>query len=114
MTQGLRTFAEQVRALRAGSDEKGKIVTNARGGQSWHNYGLAVDVCFITGGIPDWNALLYKRIGVWARIAGLEWGGKWKSIVDLPHVQKIDGMATKEALALYKKGGLKAVWERVK
>lgn len=114
VTQGLRTFAEQDALFAQGRTKKGKVVTNARGGSSWHNYGLAVDFAFVTKGEIDWTDSLYRKIGGWAKTAGLEWGGNWKSITDLPHVQQIDGMNTKTALALYNKGGVKAVWEKIK
>lgn len=43
----LRTFAEQDKLYAQGRKEAGKIVTYARGGQSYHNYGLAVDIVFL-------------------------------------------------------------------
>ncbi|SVE43245.1 uncharacterized protein METZ01_LOCUS496099, partial [marine metagenome] len=39
----LRTYAEQDDLYEQGRTEPGKIVTNARGGKSWHNFGLAID-----------------------------------------------------------------------
>src|ERR1019366_7994694 len=59
--QGLRTWAEQQSLWQEGRDGNGnviddaKVVTNARPGYSWHNFGLAVDVCPFDNGIPDWN-----------------------------------------------------------
>ena len=63
-------------------------VTNARGGQSWHNFGLAWDF----GIFQDRNYLpnhpLYTTLGkLYAKIDGLEWGGTWKSFTDPPHLQ---------------------------
>lgn len=107
VVQGLRTFAEQD-ALFA----KRPKVTNARGGQSNHNYGLAVDLCPFSGGIADWNDLAtFNLIGREAKKLGLEWGGDWK-FVDKPHVQ-LKGLSIKECFALYKSGGLDAVWTRM-
>lgn len=113
VVQGLRTFAEQDALFAQGRTKKGKIVTNARGGSSWHNYGLAADFAFITNGEVDWTDALYRKIGGWAKASGLEWGGNWRTITDLPHVQFIDSLKISDALALYKKGGLPAVWHRV-
>jgi peptidoglycan L-alanyl-D-glutamate endopeptidase CwlK len=112
VVQGLRTIAEQNALFAQGRTKKGKIVTNARGGQSWHNYGLAVDFAFVTNGEVDWSDALYRKIGGWAKTVGLEWGGAWHSIVDLPHVQQINGMKTADALAIYNKSGLSAIWEK--
>ena len=43
ITQGLRTIAEQDALYAKGRTTPGKKVTNAKGGQSVHNYGFAVD-----------------------------------------------------------------------
>lgn len=57
--QGLRTFAEQTGIFNQGRTTPGKIVTYSKAGQSYHNYGLAVDICpFAVGGTKgglDWN-----------------------------------------------------------
>jgi peptidoglycan L-alanyl-D-glutamate endopeptidase CwlK len=104
VVQGLRTFAEQD-ALFA----KRPRVTKARGGQSNHNYGLAVDLCPFKAGKPDWNdGDAFNTIGREAKKLGLEWGGDWK-FVDKPHVQ-LCGMTIKQCLDCYNKGNLKAVW----
>lgn len=109
VTQGLRTFAEQDVLF-----TKRPKVTNARGGQSMHNYGLAVDFAFMVDGKISWNEKLYKNIGRWADLVGLDWGGRWKSFKDLPHVQLKGLPSYKVLLPLYKSGGLKAVWEKYK
>ena len=50
ITQGLRTFKEQDELYAQGRTKAGKKVTNAKAGQSIHNYGLAVDICLIIDG----------------------------------------------------------------
>ena len=80
---GTRTYAEQNDLYR----QRPKV-TNARGGQSWHNFGLAWDF----GIFQDRNYLpnhpLYTTLGkLYAKIDGLEWGGTWKSFTDPPHLQ---------------------------
>jgi len=110
VVQGLRTFAEQDALFR-----QRPRVTRARGGQSYHNYGLAVDFGFFVNGKYDGNDLsLYKRIEAWATTVGLEWGGNWKSFKDLPHVQLPNAPKTSECLALMKAKGLNTVWLRWK
>ena len=106
ITQGLRTFAEQDALFR-----KRPKVTNARGGQSMHNFGVAVDFAFKVNGKISWDEKLYKNIGRWADAVGLEWGGNWR-FVDLPHVQLRGLPSYKVLLPLYNQGGLKAVWEK--
>lgn len=87
VSQGFRSIAEQNKLYAQGRTTRGKIVTNARGGQSNHNFGTAVDFVFIVGGQPSWDERLYTNIGRWAKIVGLKWGGNWRSFKDLPHVE---------------------------
>jgi peptidoglycan L-alanyl-D-glutamate endopeptidase CwlK len=111
VVQGLRTFEEQDDLYRQGRTKPGLIVTHAKGGQSNHNYGLAVDVVPFTDGKPNWNApnSVWVAIGAEGAKLGLEWGGNWKKFIDKPHLQ-LPGLSIKQCFALYKKGGLDAVW----
>ena len=43
----LRTFKEQDDLYSQGRTRPGKIVTNAKGGDSYHNYGLAIDIVLL-------------------------------------------------------------------
>jgi len=52
---GYRSFDEQEKLYRQGRSDSGRIVTNARGGQSFHNYGRAIDFVPITNGKADWD-----------------------------------------------------------
>ena len=63
IAQGLRTFKEQDDLYALGRTIPGKKVTNAKGGQSVHNYGFAVDIVLIIDGKTaswdvkkDWDA----------------------------------------------------------
>jgi peptidoglycan L-alanyl-D-glutamate endopeptidase CwlK len=79
VVQGLRTFAEQDALYAKGRTKPGQIVTNAKGGQSNHNFGLAVDLAPFVAGKPQWNDKAgFIRIGAEAAKHGLEWGGNWK------------------------------------
>jgi peptidoglycan L-alanyl-D-glutamate endopeptidase CwlK len=88
-------------------------VTRAKGGQSNHNYGLAVDLCPFVNGKPDWNAPLevWAKLGKEADKLDLVWGGNWKKFLDKPHVQ-LSTLTIAQCQALYRKGGLPLVWER--
>ena len=80
VVQGLRTFAEQDALFAQGRSKKGQIVTNAKGGQSNHNYGLAVDLCPFVNGKPQWNDNAgFLLIGAEAAKVGLQWGGAGRS-----------------------------------
>lgn len=86
ISQGLRTNEEQNALYAQGRTKAGKIVTNAKGGQSWHNYGLAIDLCFLN---PD-NTVTFtvsKEIGKLGEKLGLDWGGDWTQFPDNPHFQ---------------------------
>ena len=84
---GLRTYAEQNALYAQGRTKPGKKVTNARGGFSNHNFGIAFDIGVFEGSkyIPE--SPKYKAIGAIGMDLGLEWGGNWKSIKDEPHFQ---------------------------
>ena len=113
----LRTFQEQANIYAQGRtklyDAKGNklgIVTNAKPGQSLHNYGLAIDIVLIADGKmsyadtidfdkdgkPDWMEV----INIF-KANGWEWGGDWKSIKDKPHVQKTFGLKWQDLIKKY-------------
>lgn len=100
---GLRTYAEQNALYAQGRTKPGRIVTNAKGGYSNHNFGVAFDVGVFRGSsyIPESPA--YKAVGALGVELGLEWGGNWKTIKDEPHFQLRPnwavGMPEKEMLA---------------
>lgn len=90
----LRTYAEQDALYAQGRTAPGNKVTNARGGYSNHNFGIAFDVGVFSGAkyLPD--SPKYKAVGVLGIDLGLEWGGNWTSIVDQPHFQLRPSWAT--------------------
>jgi peptidoglycan L-alanyl-D-glutamate endopeptidase CwlK len=111
MVQGLRTIAEQDHLFAQGRSRPGIIVTNARGGQSNHNYGLAGDLCAYAHGAPNWLApnSVWSMIGAEAEKVGLGWGGSWVKFIDRPHVE-LPGLTVKRCADLLHSGGLDAVW----
>jgi peptidoglycan L-alanyl-D-glutamate endopeptidase CwlK len=115
----LRTFAEQNALYAQGRTKAGAKVTNAKGGQSYHNYGLAIDIVLLVDkdkngsfesaswdiktdfdgdGKADWMEIvaIFKRYG-------FEWGGDWK-FNDAPHFQKTFGKTIAELQTLHKTG----------
>ncbi|KTD85030.1 M15 family metallopeptidase [Paenibacillus etheri] len=103
ITQGLRTIAEQDALYAQGRIKPGVIVTNARGGYSYHNYGLAVDFALLlpNGSSVSWDMRLddnNNQIADWqevvreAKALGFEWGGDWTSFKDYPHFQMVFGL----------------------
>jgi hypothetical protein len=104
VTQGVRTIEEQNNLYAQGRTRPGNIVTNARGGQSYHNYGLAFDVVEISpDGSANWNTTQqnWNRISTIAVEIGLEWGGNWKTILDKPHFQRTYGFSIRQLMKIH-------------
>lgn len=72
--------------------------TNAKGGQSYHNYGLALYLVEIRNGTALWNNGNCNKIGQLGRKLGFEWGGNFPNFVDNPHFQMRFEMHWKQLL----------------
>ncbi len=98
ITDGFRSFGAQDALYAQGRTVPGRTVTNARGGGSFHNYGLAFDVVPMEGGAPAWNAgaNTWTTVGSIGMSLGFEWGGNWRSPVDNPHFQMSFGQTTQQ------------------
>lgn len=119
IVQGLRTIDEQNALYAQGRTKPGNIVTNARGGSSYHNYGLAIDFAILVdkdgNGTYDEVSWDIKKdndrdgTADWLEVvkvfeaAGWEWGGRWASIKDYPHVQKTFGYKWQQLIEKYNK-----------
>lgn len=98
--QTYRSVQEQNKLYAQGRTIKGNKVTNARGGYSYHNYGLAFDAAPIVNGEINWdNEKLFETMGSIGKSVGLEWGGSWKTFKDTPHFQWSGGLSIKQLLA---------------
>jgi peptidoglycan L-alanyl-D-glutamate endopeptidase CwlK len=99
ITQALRTIKEQDALYAQGRTAPGKVVTNAKGGTSNHNYGFAVDIVLIIDGktaswdvkkdwdkdgLSDWD----ECVKIFAK-HGWTWGGNFVTFKDMPHFEKI-------------------------
>ena len=130
VTQGMRTFAEQESLWLKGRDVNGNIidhravVTNARPGFSYHNYGLAVDVVPFTNAAqspirPDWNIHhpAWQAIVNAAHMQGLTTGATWRTFPDWPHLQLTDpfpaGAPTTELRTYYANNDVKPLWRAI-
>jgi len=132
VAQGVRTWAEQDALWQKGRNPDGSfvdpvhhagVVTNARGGHSWHNFGLAVDCDpddpTKEGFQIDWNAEhpQWKRMEAVGVSLGLTSGANWKRLADAPHFQITgrfpEGAPTDEVRELFQASGYQAVWDQV-
>lgn len=104
ITEGFRSTERQNELYAQGRTTVGNIVTNAKGGESFHNYGIAFDVVFIEDGYnapeKDWELL-----GFMGKRLGFDWGGDWKGFTDKPHFE----MPLKYSLKDFQNG--KIDWE---
>lgn len=106
ITDGFRSSEDQDRLYQIGRSKEGNIVTNAKGGESYHNFGLAVDFAIKTpsgdviwdmnydgngNGISDWMEVVES-----AKSLGFEWGGDWAKFKDYPHLQMDFGLTIVE------------------
>ena len=71
----------------------GKIVTNARAGQSFHNYRCAFDVVPLVNGKCIWDdEYLWNKIGMIGEFCGLIWAGRWTTFKETAHFQYTGGL----------------------
>lgn len=92
-----RSKAEQAVEYAKGRTAPGKIVTNAKPGQSKHNAvnrrsepaSLAFDCVPIINGKAVWDSKnpIWQKVGEIGESVGLEWAGRWKTFKEFPHFQ---------------------------
>lgn len=92
ITQGYRSIEEQNSLYAKGRTSPGQKVTNAKGGQSYHNYRLAFDVVIMKNGKAVWENIP-SNIGNLGAVYGFEWGGNWSTFKDYPHFQNTFGQS---------------------
>jgi peptidoglycan LD-endopeptidase CwlK len=102
ISHGMRTYAQQNALYAQGRTKKGNVVTNARGGYSNHNFGLAVDY-FLTnneGTTAIWTVNNdWRRVAAIGKSLGFSWGGDWRSFKDYPHLEMTGGLSTAQLRA---------------
>ncbi len=112
VVQALRTIAEQDALYAQGRTKPGAIVTKARGGRSYHNFGLAIDFAIMydkdgngsfetlswdtkldgdKDGLVDWQEMVKAF-----ECLGWHWGGNNRTFKDMPHIEKSFGYTTKQ------------------
>lgn len=90
INEGFRSDARQNALYAQGRTTPGNIVTNAKAGDSLHNYGVAVDLVFTDYGYSA-SETQWQQLGKVAEAHGFEWGGRWASFPDRPHCQLMLG-----------------------
>ena len=93
ITSTYRDVDSQDALYAQGRTKPGKIVTNAKGGYSFHNFAVAFDFVPMINGKPAWNdTALFKKCGEIAESVGLEWAGRWKKFPEMAHCQYTGGL----------------------
>lgn len=129
VTDGYRDFQTQMAIYMKGrsKDLNGNIVisnpklivSHSQGGESFHNFGLALDSCFI-GDDPYLEHMdkedsdkLWLAFGEAIKKQGMTWGGEWKgSIIDRPHCEMKYGLSIHDFLMIYEGSGLLGVFAK--
>jgi len=99
ITCGYRSPEQQHKYFLQGRETSGKIITFADAGQSFHNYGLAFDICKIVNGHANF-AIPFSYLKDGALKFGLKWGGDFP-FHDYMHFQKNFG----HVISWYMNGG---------
>lgn len=93
ITSTYRDGESQSALYAQGRTTPGKIVTNAKAGQSFHNWRVAFDFVPLVNGKAQWaDTKLFTKCGEIAEQCGLEWAGRWKRFKELAHCQYTGGL----------------------
>ncbi len=107
--EGFRSLERQKKLYEG--DQK---VTGAKPGNSFHNYGLAVDVVFRNDkNQPSWDEKHdWEKLGKIGKSVGLQWGGDWKKR-DRPHFQLLHQNQLSRVKSLTRSLGLEKMWKDI-
>lgn len=102
ITETYRSFEESDKLYAQGRTAPGKIVSNSKAGQSYHNYSVALDFALIANGEMSWivndNWMIvvecFKR-------HGFAWGGDFESFKDYPHLENKLGHNWRDLLVMH-------------
>jgi peptidoglycan L-alanyl-D-glutamate endopeptidase CwlK len=93
LTSTYRDRASQTALYAQGRTTPGRIITNAKPGESFHEYRVAFDFVPIVNGKAIWgDPKIFARCGSIAKGIGLEWAGDWKSFKEFAHCQYTGGL----------------------
>lgn len=122
VSQGLRTWDQQNLLYAQGRTDGGKVVTNAKGGYSAHNFGYAVDIVPGQAGFPvftpDWNGMDFRwqQVLMLGKQCHLAEGAEWRTFPDRPHLYPEECPANPDdnLRYIFREAGMDAVWDELK
>lgn len=96
-----RDYEAQNAEYAKGRTAPGAKVTNARGGESYHNFHCAYDAVPLVNGKAQWaNNELLQKVGILGEKVGLEWAGRWTGkLKETVHFQYTGGLSLRELQA---------------
>lgn len=104
--EGFRSPERQEALYAQGRTSRGKIITNARPGQSWHQYGLAADIAYLTpAGQWTWDGDFIRLSPIFIG-QGLNWFGPG----DAGHYECPASSFKAARQLLESEGSLEGVW----
>ncbi|ANU12106.1 M15 family metallopeptidase [Planococcus antarcticus] len=106
ITDGYRSPEEQDRLHNQGRSAPGTVVTYAEAGESYHNYGLAIDYALrLDDGSVVWDITRddndngesdWFEVAAIGKKLGFDWGGDWQRFKDYPHLEMTFGLSIRE------------------
>lgn len=104
VTETYRTPSRQETLFAQGRTAPGIVVTKAGAGESYHNYGFALDIMPVN-----------EEVGTIFEKHGFEWGARWKSFKDTPHFQMTFGYKIATIKKIYDEvdGKITDVWDKI-
>lgn len=89
ITSTYRDIESQNALYAQGRTKPGSKVTNARGGDSFHNYHVAFDFCPVVNGKAMWSDIkTFIKCGEIGKTLGMEYAGDWVSFKEYAHLQE--------------------------
>lgn len=89
ITSTYRDFESQNALYAQGRTKPGAKVTNAKAGESFHNFRVAFDFCPVVGGKAMWSDIkTFTKCGEIGESIGLAWAGRWSSFKEYAHLQE--------------------------
>lgn len=96
VTEAYRSPEDQNKDYAQGRTEPGKIITNAKAWESYHQYRVSIDVVPIVNGKADYDNADWDKIGQIGKSVGFKWGGDWSGFKDLPHFEMTYGYTVQQ------------------
>ena len=101
--QTYRSFAESDKLYQQGRTMPGEIISNAKAGQSWHNWALALDFHLVINGKDSWDVdeNWMKVVNIF-KAANFNWGGDFPGkFKDYPHLECKMGQTLNSLMSSY-------------